>query len=350
MEDVIEEILGTEIEDETDEARMDMIHSHPSSQDICSEANHELVPLNNPASSDPGNHHHHTAWNTKLLRDMDFARLKALHDKMAFMNKDTDLLLAVIRHLDNHAPLLKDNLLQRARYYFSSMATSIALGGRNKSSNADEGATNIGEDNTLLLEFMKQQAEVISITRKIDSHTGSNATLESITSTTDIGLSVNLDNITSSDESAGSKNANNSKKNVSLQRSHSTKLFSTVSAEDILYRYHRISTSCLIITEGNVKVIPGKSKSEISDVETPEGNDESSSYLLGPWSILGQEALLTQEGTYIPDFTAIVDSPCLKFVRISSFTVTAHSAHESGWSNLMKKKHEDLFSSHNVPK
>lgn len=343
MEDVIEEILGTEIEDETDDIKMHMIHSHPSSTDIHADS-HNDQSMTSYGSPSPG-HPRHPVWNTKLLRDMDFARLKALHDNMAIMNKDTDLLLSVLRHLESHAPQLKENLLQRARYYFSGTMAS-ALGKKKEGSTKatiDDGKESTNEDHSLLLDFMKQQAEVISINRKTESSRASSHHITATVATESNGLTKEHSvEVIINEPLANSSNKDSTNDSHLV---HSAKFLNNVPAEDILYRRGKISTSCLIITEGFVKVIPGKKigMNEIVDNNHEVSSEEGVPYLLGPYSILGQEALLAPEGTYIPDFTAVVDSAHLKFVRISSFTVTAHSIHESGWSNLMKKKQEDLY-------
>ncbi len=100
---------------------------------------------------------------------------------MAIMKKDNDLLLSVLRHFEVHAPQLKENLLYRARYYFSSMIEEASTSSKKKSANranliqgessVENNQTELNEDLSLLLEFMKQQAEVISIDRKSTSPT-----------------------------------------------------------------------------------------------------------------------------------------------------------------------------------
>lgn len=359
MEDVIEEILGAEIEDETDEYRTH--HPHSPTEPHSPEGS-QLI------TSSTASDQRHAAWNTKMLRDMDFARLKALHDKMAIMNKDNDLLLSVLRHCEVHAPQLKENLLYRARYYFSSMveeaSTSSMKRSKNRTnliqgeSNVENNQTELNEDLSLLLEFMKQQAEVISIDRKSTSPTLDGAALLTNSSGAEISDKAMLISplispsdvlvATDSDKPIEPTTDQGSSGKVipAVSAAASAKYLASMSAEDILYRRGRIATSCLIITEGFVKVIPGKKGAPTVHVENGEPHhegEEGMPYLLGPWSILGQEALLAQEGTYIPNFTAVVDSSYLKFVRITSFTVTAHSMHQSGWSNLMKKKQDDLY-------
>ncbi len=71
MEDVIEEILGAEIEDETDEYRT---HHHSPTEPHSPEGSQMIT-------SSTASDQRHAAWNTKMLRDMDFARLKALMTK-----------------------------------------------------------------------------------------------------------------------------------------------------------------------------------------------------------------------------------------------------------------------------
>jgi hypothetical protein len=45
------------------------------------------------------------------------------------------------------------------------------------------------------------------------------------------------------------------------------------------------------------------------------GKDEFESSL-GPWSVLGGDSLVVKEGSYIPDYTAFIESESIRLVRI----------------------------------
>lgn len=74
--------------------------------------------------------------------------------------------------------------------------------------------------------------------------------------------------------------------------------------DDVLYRRGKLSNSCILILQGRVKVLRGQ-------YEDP--------MVLGAWSTLGAQALIVTEGTYVPDFTAFIDSEMVRFIRISTF-------------------------------
>lgn len=49
---------------------------------------------------------------------------------------------------------------------------------------------------------------------------------------------------------------------------------------------------------------------------------------MGAWQLLGTDALVLTEGTYIPDFTAYIDSDMVRCIRLSAFKRTTHSEHK----------------------
>ncbi|CAM9429313.1 unnamed protein product [Pylaiella littoralis] len=85
---------------------------------------------------------------------------------------------------------------------------------------------------------------------------------------------------------------------------------------EVLYRRGRTSTMCTLILTGKVVILAGRDGFR-SDA--------------GPWTVLGADALVEDEGTYKPDFSAHAGSERLRCVRISkaSFdTITSMSKQE----------------------
>lgn len=72
--------------------------------------------------------------------------------------------------------------------------------------------------------------------------------------------------------------------------------------EDMLYRRGRMSNTCTLVLSGVLTVLAGK--------------DEFQSEK-GPWSTLGADALVSVEGTYIPDYTAFISSDTVRVLSIS---------------------------------
>jgi hypothetical protein len=237
MEDVIEEILGTEIEDETD----------------ASPANHE------------GWHH------PRNMRDMDYPFLKLLHERMASGESlQGDSLLQVVQFVEQAMPSLVELLSLRAPHSDSHVTHEA------------------------LEEFLKRQAEVISIKRKAPGMLTSGLARQN---------SIDVNSVKLTDSQSGREFPTATSIKAISKCGH-------ISADDLLFRRGKIANSCVIILDGNVRVLEGK-----------EENDT----VLGPWSVLALDALLVPEGTYVSDFTAFVDSESLRFVRISSFVNNSHS-------------------------
>ena len=74
------------------------------------------------------------------------------------------------------------------------------------------------------------------------------------------------------------------------------------SNENILYKRGKVSTSCLLILNGQVSVHAGK------DGFVSE---------LGPWSTIAADALINPAGMYIPDFSCFVTSETLRGLRLT---------------------------------
>ena len=147
----------------------------------------------------------------------------------------------------------------------------------------------------ILEEFIRNQSDVITMTRK---------TAPIMTTPTTISLGEG-------EQQYVSMTSNNSK---------------AIQSDDLLFRRGKMSNSCIIILSGYVKVLTGAEEKES---------------LHGPWSTLGADALLVPEGTYIPDFTAFIDSDELRFVRVSVFKATMHSLHFDEWPSIKRKRNTD---------
>mmetsp|Transcript_1144 Transcript_1144/g.1853 ORF Transcript_1144/g.1853 Transcript_1144/m.1853 type:complete len:655 (-) Transcript_1144:172-2136(-) len=78
--------------------------------------------------------------------------------------------------------------------------------------------------------------------------------------------------------------------------------------EDILFKRGKMSKACALILSGKITVLAGK--------------DEFHSEL-GPWSIVGSDAVKLPEGTYLPDFTAFVSSDTVRCLWITKSEITA---------------------------
>lgn len=79
--------------------------------------------------------------------------------------------------------------------------------------------------------------------------------------------------------------------------------------DDFIFRRGKVSNSCIVILQGRVKILRGE-KDEIEEIS-------------GPWTTIAAEALLAKEGTYVPDFSACLESEYVRFVRITTFTELA---------------------------
>lgn len=90
--------------------------------------------------------------------------------------------------------------------------------------------------------------------------------------------------------------------------------------EDYIFRKGKVSNSCIVVLQGRVRVVKGD-KEEIEEMK-------------GPWTTIAAEALSVKEGTFIPDFSACIESEYLRFVRITTFQEAKNTS--DGWSNRAK--------------
>lgn len=83
----------------------------------------------------------------------------------------------------------------------------------------------------------------------------------------------------------------------------STDLSNEYKQSCFIYKIDKISNACTFIIEGSVKIIRG----------------DGTMLELGPHEILGKEALISEHGTFIPDFSSLVVSEkfrCLRMIKI----------------------------------
>ena len=102
-------------------------------------------------------------------------------------------------------------------------------------------------------------------------------------------------------------------------------------AEDVLYRRGKMTNSCTLVLDGIVAVLPGADVSAASidaaaatatGTFTGGGDDIRAAAPLvekGPWSLLAAEALTAPEGYHIPDFSAYINSERVRFLHLSSY-------------------------------
>ncbi len=223
LEDIIEEILGAEIEDETDAAA-----------DAYAVAGGQFSPNNAGV----------------VLRDMDLARFKALRSKITDESLSVDEVEAIVAYLSQQVPEIQELLRMHGLEHEQE------------------------QDALALLEDIVRKAPVFNMKRKTP---------------------LNADK---------------------------------PNQDDILYRRGKLSNSCILILQGRVKLLHGQLEN---------------TSVLGSWSTLGAQALVVTEGTYIPDFTAFVDSDMLRFIRLSAFQSTNHSEHREGWSTLDMRRKKELM-------
>lgn len=101
-----------------------------------------------------------------------------------------------------------------------------------------------------------------------------------------------------------------------------------ISSEDIIIRFGKITTSCIIIISGKIRIIEGEILDSNNNIEfnsiDPQSNSQLSStnlknkeYILGPWSIINQEVLDFPHGTYFSKLTAIIESDEVRIFCLS---------------------------------
>eukprot|EP01031_Cornospumella_fuschlensis_P028941 gene28941-34930_t len=240
LEDIVEEILGQEIEDETD---------RPSAQ----------------VSS--------------VLRDMDLARFKTLRTSPAHMK--TEVLTppevqAVVQFLQRNVPEVQE-LISAGRLSKNGQILDVGV---NTNMPTGEPANALSANHIPLLEKFVQHAEVFTLQRKTPLVLSSTA------------MTVNP-------------------------------LITNPHPDDILYKRHKVSNTCILILQGRVRVVRG----EYGD-----------SVVVGAWCILAAPSLIQPEGTYAPDFTAYIESELVRIVRFSAYSNNSHSVHREGWSTLSDRR------------
>jgi hypothetical protein len=249
LEDIVEEILGSEIEDEFDAA-------------------HNNAPLH--------------------LRDMDLARFKALHSKVTDDKLSLDEITAITAFLPKNVPQINEFIAKQK----------------------------------ISVEELILKSHVFYLQKKT------------------------LDNV------------------------------DTLDPNDVIVKKGKITNTCILILQGRVKVVydldlqtsqKHTKTEEKGSVDHPttrtdntphhsiflagtsnvaretftESNESTTGSedvreepnreeILGPWSILCADALVTEDGKYCPDFNALIYSHDLRFVRISSnydnaYTISNHS-------------------------
>jgi hypothetical protein len=76
---------------------------------------------------------------------------------------------------------------------------------------------------------------------------------------------------------------------------------------DYLYERGVLSNHCILLLSGKITVLAGKDNFKAE---------------LGPWSALGQDCLMGENGSFIPDFSAYVTSIHAKYLKIASRATT----------------------------
>ncbi len=93
-------------------------------------------------------------------------------------------------------------------------------------------------------------------------------------------------------------------KSVVVEVSRSTNQDSTnVLPADIIYQRGKVAHFCVLILSGKVEVLAGKDEFRVE---------------LGPWSALGADCLGMDQDMYVPDFSAHILSPQLKYLKLST--------------------------------
>ena len=95
---------------------------------------------------------------------------------------------------------------------------------------------------------------------------------------------------------------------------------------DIIVKKGKFMNTCILILQGRVRVVE-----EIESKEEEQNTDDvttnsihmtlkttASETILGPWSTLCADALISPDGSYIPNFSAYIHSNDLRFVRLAT--------------------------------
>eukprot|EP00981_Chlorochromonas_danica_P012184 scaffold4610_cov180-Ochromonas_danica.AAC.1 len=325
LEDIIEEILGAEIEDETDAAA------------------YSRLPATTLSAA------------TAALRDMDVARFKALRSKITDETLSEDEVRAIAAFLGQQVPEIQQ--LLRMQGFTVVVDESDVSAGEEAGSGTEGLEAKVAEENSTI-EGVGSCSPVGRNLQEAESGEGLNQSFqyrqpskssqsESVwspslsTSLVDKGESEAEDESAEgkhtatsaalsalvSASSSGRREGERSRRSRRSRRpsgSDSVALLESMvrkaavynmkrksppgaakpHQDDVLYRRGKLSNSCILILQGRVKVLRGQYEDPL---------------VLGAWSTLGAQALIVTEGTYVPDFTAFIDSEMVRFIRISTF-------------------------------
>lgn len=102
-----------------------------------------------------------------------------------------------------------------------------------------------------------------------------------------------------------------------------------VSAKDVIYSKGEANSIATLVLSGKLTVLAGK------DMFRSEA---------GPWTVLGADALLSEEGSFVPDFTAYIATSTMRclyisradYARAASKSDTENEAHENHVSRIRR--------------
>jgi hypothetical protein len=99
-------------------------------------------------------------------------------------------------------------------------------------------------------------------------------------------------------------------------------------SDDYLYRKGRLTNTCVLILKGTAELI------DEGDAALPQslggGTHSPKSRTKGPWSTIAPEALEMDEGTCTTEFSAVVTSDTLRYLRLSKVIMSAMATPELG--------------------
>ncbi len=111
---------------------------------------------------------------------------------------------------------------------------------------------------------------------------------------------------------------------------------------DVIVRKGKFTNTCILILQGRVKVVQELEAHEKKDGEKEGENDVvRTEQIVGPWSTLCADALLSSDGSFAPSFSAYIYSNDLRFLRISTIFSSAYSLSHTRFVDK-KRQHVDL--------
>lgn len=266
LEDIIEEILGAEIEDEFD--------IEESEENIYS-----------------GKRNLH-------LRDMDLARFKALKSKVTDDKLSFDEIEAIVTFLPNHIPNLMeqlDSMKIQLKNYISLKSQVFVL-----KRQAPEGQLKPDRNDVIVRKGRATNTCILILQGKVrviydrDDPTASAKLVRKETArwNSSLAAATEEDQITrtlsAAEEGKGDSSKGDSIKGNSMKGESNKVAFNTDMEEAV-----------------------GPWATIASNVEHEE--------ILGPWSLICEEALTSEKNTYVPNFTVCIYSSDLRIVRIPNF-------------------------------